>query len=265
MIRSTSASDGEAGSLYKPSIIGSILERRLRSTHQHVVHNVGDLEVEGEGVGAGADSGEMWSIFASALHGFFLRSTLIFLACYDHAKVLLLTNEHLCYYIHLLSSYSRAWPLPEDSGTPIEWSFVLAQASDVEINVDDTLVTLHINPYFLRLNFSASLHEDESSSARYDPSLGYLTVTLTKTTTGQEFQDLDLLAKLLAPRPSHPSQTGPTIEVLRSEDTEQQSDILSAGVEALSLDQERQEILEGKYIVQFLGLSYLFSVHSRRQ
>ncbi|KAF9065291.1 SHQ1 protein-domain-containing protein [Rhodocollybia butyracea] len=76
------------------------------------------------------------------------------------------------------------------------------RASDVEINIDGNMFSLHVNPYFLRLNFTNSVVEDDASSAQYDPSTGYLTVTLTKEIKGQEFDDLDLLAKLLAPRPT---------------------------------------------------------------
>ncbi|KAH7924565.1 SHQ1-domain-containing protein [Leucogyrophana mollusca] len=116
------------------------------------------------------------------------------------------------------------------------------RAADVEINVDDTLLTVHINPYFLRLNFSHSVLEDENSSAQYDPSSGYLTVTLTKEVKGQEFTDLDLLAKLLAPRPHVPSG-GPTIEVIGAEDTpENESDELVQLTDGLSIEQ--REILE---------------------
>ncbi|KAG2147152.1 SHQ1 protein-domain-containing protein [Suillus cothurnatus] len=94
------------------------------------------------------------------------------------------------------------------------------RASDVEINVDETLLT--------------SL-DDDQSSAIYDPSSGYLTVTLTKETKGQEFPDLDLLAKLLAPRHVEvPKQ--PTIEVIG--ELEELVDL----TDAISLEQ--REILE---------------------
>ncbi|PFH52400.1 hypothetical protein AMATHDRAFT_189553 [Amanita thiersii Skay4041] len=106
------------------------------------------------------------------------------------------------------------------------------RASDVEIHVDQNLFTLNINPYFLRLTFSHNLVDDDSSSAQYDPSSGYLTITLSKEVEGQEFKDLDLLASLLAPRRA---ATQPSIEVLSSD--------LSAQTDALSLEQ--QQILEG--------------------
>ncbi|KAL7283237.1 hypothetical protein ACG7TL_002664 [Trametes sanguinea] len=118
------------------------------------------------------------------------------------------------------------------------------RASDVEINVDETLFSVHINPYFLRLNFPHPLVEDDASSAVYDPSTGYLTVTLTKETPGQEFKDLDLLAKLLAPRPSKNAPPQPVIEVLDSTETDLQDadSELAARTEGLTLEQ--QEILE---------------------
>ncbi|KAG2061662.1 SHQ1-domain-containing protein [Suillus hirtellus] len=116
------------------------------------------------------------------------------------------------------------------------------RASDVEINVDETLLTVHINPYFLRINFPHSVLEDGQSSATYDPSSGYLTVTLTKEVKGQEFPDLDLLAKLLAPRHVEvPKQ--PAIEVIGSEASSQsEPEELVDLIDAISLEQ--REILE---------------------
>ncbi|KDR81812.1 hypothetical protein GALMADRAFT_221678 [Galerina marginata CBS 339.88] len=110
------------------------------------------------------------------------------------------------------------------------------RAAEVDINVDETLVAVHVNPYFLRLNFSKPVLEDENSSAQYDPSSGTLTVTLTKENRGEVFEDLDLLAKLLAPRKT--GQEPPSIEVLSSN----VDDDLVAKAEALSID--RDEILE---------------------
>lgn len=116
------------------------------------------------------------------------------------------------------------------------------RASDVEINVDETLLTVHINPYFLRINFPHSVLEDDQSSASYDPGSGYLTVTLTKEAKGLEFPDLDLLAKLLAPRHVEaPKQ--PAIEVIGSETSPQNElEELVDLTDAMSLEQ--REILE---------------------
>lgn len=103
---------------------------------------------------------------------------------------------------------------------------------------------MHIHPYFLRLNFSNAVLEDDDSSANYEPSSGYLTVTLTKAQKGLEFQDLDLLAKLLAPRPV---VNQPVIEVISTEDSadnvDEEGDDLVASIQELSIEQ--REILEG--------------------
>ena len=104
--------------------------------------------------------------------------------------------------------------------------------------MDETLVSVHINPYFLRLNFSNSLVEDDSSSIQYDPSSGYLTLVLSKENAGQDFEDLDLLAKLLAPRPT---VSQPMIEIVPGDHGD--DDDLIARTEALSLEQD--EFLQG--------------------
>ncbi|KAF5330561.1 hypothetical protein D9619_006009 [Psilocybe cf. subviscida] len=115
------------------------------------------------------------------------------------------------------------------------------RAADVEINVDDTLVTVHVNPYFLRLNFAKPLtDDDDDSAARYDPSTGTLTVTLTKQIKGEVFEDLDLLAKLLAPRRTQTEQHTPLIEMLSSESNPEVDDDLAAHTNRLTL--ERDEI-----------------------
>ncbi|KAF7791274.1 hypothetical protein EIP86_002288 [Pleurotus ostreatoroseus] len=119
----------------------------------------------------------------------------------------------------------------------------MSVASDVEIHVDGSLFTLHINPYYLRLTFTHNLVEDDEASARYDPGSGYLTITLTKEVPGQHFEDLDLLAKLLAPRPPESEPQAPLIEVLDSQNipVDEEEELISR-TQNLSLD--RQEILE---------------------
>lgn len=118
------------------------------------------------------------------------------------------------------------------------------RAADVDIHVDDTLLTVHINPYFLRLNFPHPVSEDEESSARYDAGSGFLYVTLNKQVKGQEFKDLDLLSKLLAPRPT-PAQT-PGIEVLSAEETDAQK--VDDGVDALSAQAERLTLEQDEFL-----------------
>ena len=105
-----------------------------------------------------------------------------------------------------------------DSSVVVSVYCPAVRASEIEIHVSDTLLSLHVAPYFLRLNFPATLVEDDQSSAVYDPASGYLTLTLTKQNSGENFPDLDLLGKLLAPSRQN-SHRGPAIEVLDSQDT----------------------------------------------
>jgi protein SHQ1 len=122
------------------------------------------------------------------------------------------------------------------------------------------LFTLHVNPYYLRLNFSHNLLEDDESSAKYDGTSGYLTITLTKEIPGQEFKDLDLLAKLLAPKKT---EVAPNIEVVGQEnnDVEDETTAITAGVENLGL--EDSELLEGEY-VSVLNLYHYISYFRQR-
>ena len=113
------------------------------------------------------------------------------------------------------------------------------RASEIEIHVDDSLLSLHVAPYFLRLSFPASVVEDDQSSAVYDPASGYLTLTLTKLNREENFPDLDLLGKLLAP-PTQRTPRNATIEVLSSQDTSENTVTSDPG------DTERKEILDGE-------------------
>lgn len=146
------------------------------------------------------------------------------------------------------------------------------KASEVEIHVEATLFSVHINPYFLRLHLPANVIEDEDSSAKYDPGTGYLTVTLTKETKGEDFRDLDMLAKLLVPpgvsdaeQKGRDEGDGARIEVLGESEAvaeggqlDDKVDELSRETENMSLDgggvtpgldlkKERAALLEGAY------------------
>lgn len=69
-------------------------------------------------------------------------------------------------------------------------------------------------------------------------------MVLTKKIKGQTFTDLDLLAKLLAPRRPQPSDGAPLIEVIDSEENVNElKDSLVEDVQNLTLEQ--REILEG--------------------
>ncbi|KAJ7474776.1 SHQ1 protein-domain-containing protein [Mycena latifolia] len=151
----------------------------------------------------------------------------------EFGSVIHLDSNHF----HLANDYPRFECSQTPESVVIQIYCPSVRAADVEIHVDDTLFTVHINPYFLRLKFPHSILEYEASAARYDPSSGYLTVTLTKKSRGEEFADLDLLSNLLAPRPS---QQTPLIELIGTEDADE-ADELVARTDALSLEREREQ------------------------
>ncbi|KAH7340356.1 SHQ1 protein-domain-containing protein [Rhizoctonia solani] len=130
----------------------------------------------------------------------------------------------------------------DDSSVIVQLYVPAVRAADVEIHAEDTLFSVHINPYFLRLNFPHPVLEDDDSAASYDPSSGTLTVRLTKEIRGTHYPDLDLLAKLLAPRSaaalSDEGRTkGPLIEVLATPSPDTLADQLDNKLR-LDLEQE---------------------------
>lgn len=88
------------------------------------------------------------------------------------------------------------------------------------MHVEDTLFSLHINPYYLRLTLPGAVIEDDDSSAVYDPATGYLCVTLTKKLPREHFNDLDILAKLLAPPKRDDTPFNPLVEVIDAKESE---------------------------------------------
>ncbi|KAG8684775.1 hypothetical protein FRC09_015148 [Ceratobasidium sp. 395] len=137
----------------------------------------------------------------------------------------------------------------DDLSVTVDLYVPSVRAADVEIHVEDTLFSIHINPYFLRLNFPHSVLEDDESSAKYDPASGTLTVRLTKETKGIHFPDLDLLAKLLAPRSAavlgeQGRARQPLIEVLDSSGPDH--DLAEQLGDKLHLDHEHAAFAKGK-------------------
>ena len=83
---------------------------------------------------------------------------------------------------------------------------------------------------------------------------------MTKAVRGQNFEDLDLLAKLLAPRKSERTTETPLIEVLDTQEAISEEDELAARTEGLSLAD--QEILEGGFDLNMVLQTYLISLCS---
>lgn len=84
-----------------------------------------------------------------------------------------------------------------------------------------------------RLQLPGNIIEDEQSTANYDIATGIFTIKVTKETSGEHFEDLDLLTKLLARRgevkPAAATPQKPLIEVISST-TEMQDDKIMEGM-----------------------------------
>ncbi|KAJ3127273.1 Hsp90 cochaperone shq1 [Nowakowskiella sp. JEL0407] len=88
------------------------------------------------------------------------------------------------------------------------------KTSELEYYIEEKEFKFYAKPYFLKLNFPHQITENGKEELKYDISTGEIAIKLPKFNTGQFFEDLDLLTKLL------PNQTLPEkklIEVLGNE------------------------------------------------
>ncbi|KAJ2157332.1 hypothetical protein GGF46_004586 [Coemansia sp. RSA 552] len=72
------------------------------------------------------------------------------------------------------------------------------RAQTIEFDVADDQFKFYASPYYLRLTFPGNVVEDDGSTASFDAAAGDITVTLSKQTKGEVFENLDLLTTLLA-------------------------------------------------------------------
>ncbi|KAI9298087.1 SHQ1-domain-containing protein [Neoconidiobolus thromboides FSU 785] len=90
------------------------------------------------------------------------------------------------------------------------------KAQNVDFYVDGKEFRFHIAPYFLRLNLPGEVIEDERSIAKYDIEKGDFIIKVAKLNVGEEFEDLDLVSKLLATKMELNKNKTPLIEVINS-------------------------------------------------
>lgn len=105
---------------------------------------------------------------------------------------------------------------------------IRSTTGSVEFQVEGQLFVFSLNPYYLRLRFPGALLNDEDercvedeslkSTSTYDAGECLIKISITKETKGQEFEDLDLVSKLLAReknpdhQPAQSSAGGPLIQ-----------------------------------------------------
>uniref|UniRef100_A0A1B6H022 Protein SHQ1 homolog n=1 Tax=Cuerna arida TaxID=1464854 RepID=A0A1B6H022_9HEMI len=87
------------------------------------------------------------------------------------------------------------------------------QLKDVQINALESEFWFYSSPYFLRLHFPCEVITEDEPPASYNVDKGEFEIRLSKKVAGQDFPDLDLLGKLLAPKKQE-KNIKPSIEVV---------------------------------------------------
>ncbi|XP_052780124.1 protein SHQ1 homolog [Mya arenaria] len=95
-----------------------------------------------------------------------------------------------------------------------------AKISETEVFVEENDFKFFSKPYFLRLTLPGNLIEDGREKADYKSDTGEFHITFPKETPGQEFEGLDMITKLLAPK-GKTSAEGPLIQVVDEAESNQ--------------------------------------------
>lgn len=115
----------------------------------------------------------------------------------------------------------------------------------LEMVVDNDLFIFSLPPYYLRLRLPGLLVDDERASAVYDLKNGHVNIKIPKETMGQDFPDLDLVAKLLA-RKDVAEVKKPLIEEIgESKSDEVQNEFAEAEAHDWEIRQEPENLLTG--------------------
>ncbi|PVD38054.1 hypothetical protein C0Q70_00664 [Pomacea canaliculata] len=102
-----------------------------------------------------------------------------------------------------------------------------AKVSDTEFFIEDLEIRFFSTPYYLRLHLPKPVIEDGRASVKYDVDKGMFTAKIPKLNSGEDFEGLDMLTKLLTP-PGETSAKRPTIEVHGESNCELTSDVTSS-------------------------------------
>lgn len=107
-----------------------------------------------------------------------------------------------------------AFELSQDiSSLTISIRVPYAKAAEKYVYFEDCDFTFYCKPYYLRLNLPGRVIYEEDPPVSYDLEKGIVTVKMKKANPGEQFEDLDLITKLLAPK-GKPSSSAPLIEVI---------------------------------------------------
>nr|KAG5704890.1 hypothetical protein BaRGS_003873 [Batillaria attramentaria] len=87
-----------------------------------------------------------------------------------------------------------------------------AKVSDTEFYIEGEEIRFYSKPYYLRLHLSKPVVEDHRTEAKYDVDKGCFTAKIAKLRSGEVFEGLDMLTKLLTP-PGETSAAAPGVEI----------------------------------------------------
>lgn len=77
-----------------------------------------------------------------------------------------------------------------------------AKVSEVEIEIQENRFWFYLKPYHLKLSLPGKLVSDSPGDLQYDIDKGEIIISVKKLVQGEEFQDLDLISKLLESKKS---------------------------------------------------------------
>lgn len=119
-----------------------------------------------------------------------------------------------CYTVKYFTMLTPAFELSQDNNSLIiSITVPYAKAAEKYVYFEDCDFIFHCKPYFLRLNLPGKVMYEEDPPVSYDLEKGTVTVKMKKANPGEDFEDLDLITKLLVPK-GKPSSSAPMIEVI---------------------------------------------------
>jgi len=99
-----------------------------------------------------------------------------------------------------------------DSSLTLKVRVPFVKVSDLEYRIiDERHLYFSCKPYLLRLQLPGRVHDEEhvDTTAKYDWNIDHGTIFLhlVKKQPGEAFEDLDMLSKLMAPKPVFPKRS----------------------------------------------------------
>uniref|UniRef100_A0A672HSW2 Protein SHQ1 homolog n=1 Tax=Salarias fasciatus TaxID=181472 RepID=A0A672HSW2_SALFA len=115
------------------------------------------------------------------------------------------------------------------------------RTSEFDLYIDGTDFKFYAKPYFLRLTLPGRIVEDGREKAKFDIDKGLFTLHVPKETSGENFEGLQMLTSLLAPKGSRSAK--PLVEDLGGEEDEEEEEEFDWQVEQEVYEKASEEEL----------------------